>query len=67
MRVNCPQCGKPVEWDRENPDRPFCSARCKLLDLGEWAAGNRYIAGEPADKIEQDNWQKNFSEGNFSD
>lgn len=49
MLVNCPQCGKPVEWRRENPNRPFCSARCKLLDLGEWAAENRYIAGEPVD------------------
>ncbi len=49
MWVKCPQCGKPAEWQKDNSNRPFCSARCKLLDLGEWAAGNRYIAGEPTD------------------
>jgi endogenous inhibitor of DNA gyrase (YacG/DUF329 family) len=32
----CPTCRKPVEW-RDNPDRPFCSERCKLLDFGHWA------------------------------
>ncbi|HVW63534.1 MAG TPA: DNA gyrase inhibitor YacG [Nitrosospira sp.] len=36
--VNCPQCGKTVVWDSENPYRPFCSERCKLIDLGQWAA-----------------------------
>jgi endogenous inhibitor of DNA gyrase (YacG/DUF329 family) len=35
--VNCPTCGKPVEWRPENKFRPFCSERCKLIDLGEWA------------------------------
>jgi len=28
-------CGKRVPWE-ENPFRPFCSERCKLIDLGEW-------------------------------
>ncbi len=32
----CPTCNKPVEW-KDNPDRPFCSERCKLLDFGHWA------------------------------
>jgi hypothetical protein len=35
--VNCPTCGKPVEWRSDNTCRPFCSERCKLIDLGEWA------------------------------
>lgn len=35
--VTCPTCGKPVEWRPENAFRPFCSERCKLIDLGEWA------------------------------
>jgi endogenous inhibitor of DNA gyrase (YacG/DUF329 family) len=26
-----------VAWSRENPYRPFCSERCKLIDLGDWA------------------------------
>lgn len=33
----CPQCGKPVEWGPQSPFRPFCSERCKLIDLGAWA------------------------------
>ncbi|GEM_PF-886112 len=31
----CPQCGKPVNF-KDNPYRPFCSKRCKLIDLGAW-------------------------------
>lgn len=36
--VACPTCAKPVEWRPENAYRPFCSERCKLIDLGDWAA-----------------------------
>ena len=36
--VNCPQCGKPLVWDVRNPSRPFCSERCKMIDLGQWAS-----------------------------
>jgi endogenous inhibitor of DNA gyrase (YacG/DUF329 family) len=32
----CPNCGKPVEM-KDNPHRPFCSERCKLIDFGNWA------------------------------
>jgi len=35
--VKCPTCKKPVEWKPENAYRPFCSERCKLIDLGAWA------------------------------
>lgn len=35
--VTCPQCGKEVAWSSENPHRPFCSERCRLIDLGQWA------------------------------
>lgn len=35
--VSCPQCGNQVQWDPANPYRPFCSERCKLIDLGAWA------------------------------
>lgn len=35
--VSCPQCGKSVAWIPENRFRPFCSERCKLIDLGAWA------------------------------
>ena len=36
--VNCPQCGTPTPWSSANPYRPFCSERCKLIDLGQWAS-----------------------------
>jgi endogenous inhibitor of DNA gyrase (YacG/DUF329 family) len=35
--VACPACGKPVPWTPESRWRPFCSERCKLIDLGAWA------------------------------
>ncbi|RMF83845.1 MAG: DNA gyrase inhibitor YacG [Nitrospinota bacterium] len=44
-RVRCPTCKRVIPWE-ENPFRPFCSERCKLIDLGSWL-GERYrIAGE---------------------
>ena len=35
--VACPTCAKPVKWRLENAWRPFCSERCKMIDLGAWA------------------------------
>ena len=35
--VACPACGKSAPWTPANPWRPFCSERCKLVDLGAWA------------------------------
>jgi endogenous inhibitor of DNA gyrase (YacG/DUF329 family) len=35
--VACPQCAKEVVWNNESRYRPFCSERCKLIDLGQWA------------------------------
>lgn len=34
--VTCPHCGKPVEWTENSTWRPFCSKRCRLIDLGDW-------------------------------
>jgi endogenous inhibitor of DNA gyrase (YacG/DUF329 family) len=45
MNIKCPYCKKTTTWE-ENPHRPFCSERCKLLDLGKWASGEYRIAGE---------------------
>ena len=36
--VKCPQCGKSVPWTPESRYRPFCSQRCKMIDLGAWAS-----------------------------
>ncbi len=35
-RVACPQCRAPAPPRSENPAWPFCSERCKLIDLGAW-------------------------------
>ncbi|MDO4431237.1 MAG: DNA gyrase inhibitor YacG [Lonepinella koalarum] len=47
--VNCPQCRKLVLWSPETPFRPFCSKRCQLIDLGEWAAEEKAIPCDTAD------------------
>lgn len=44
--VACPQCKAPVPWVPENRYRPFCSERCRLIDLGAWAAGDYRVAGD---------------------
>lgn len=41
--VACPQCNQLSEFSPENPYRPFCSKRCKLIDLGQWASENYRI------------------------
>lgn len=45
--VKCPTCEAPVEWSPQSPSRPFCSERCKLIDLGAWAAEEHSIPGDP--------------------
>ncbi|MCG1053644.1 DNA gyrase inhibitor YacG [Mycetohabitans sp. B5] len=54
--VNCPTCGKKVEWKPESRFRPFCSARCKQIDLGAWATGKYTIGGDdrPTDEAHGD-------------
>ncbi|HSH88093.1 MAG: DNA gyrase inhibitor YacG [Methylophilus sp.] len=36
-KVACPGCGEMTEYSPTNAYRPFCSERCKLMDLGDWA------------------------------
>ena len=45
-KVKCPRCKKIVAWSDNNPFKPFCSARCRLLDLGAWASEKHRIPGE---------------------
>lgn len=47
--VACPTCGATVVWDEKARWRPFCSERCRLIDLGEWINEEKAIPGEPAD------------------
>jgi uncharacterized protein len=44
-KIVCPLCKKETAW-KDNPHRPFCSERCRLIDLGTWASEGYRIAGE---------------------
>ena len=52
--VACPTCSRKVEWTPENKYRPFCSERCKQIDLGAWAEEKYTIPGA-APEQSQDN------------
>ena len=47
MQVQCPTCQRTIEWTQA-PYRPFCSERCRLIDLGGWLSERNAIPGEPA-------------------
>jgi hypothetical protein len=48
--VACPQCGAKVAWASTSRWRPFCTERCKLIDLGAWASEKYRMAVEPPDE-----------------
>lgn len=47
IKVKCPTCGRMTEYSPDNPWRPFCSERCKIIDLGAWASDEYVIPGKP--------------------
>jgi endogenous inhibitor of DNA gyrase (YacG/DUF329 family) len=47
--IRCPTCGKAVPWGPASRWRPFCSERCRLIDLGEWIDEKHRIPVEAAD------------------
>lgn len=51
--MKCPQCKQEVSLDA--PFLPFCSERCKLLDLGDWAA-EKYVISTPIENTLQHQW-----------
>lgn len=54
LKTNCPTCNKSVDFIPENPFRPFCSERCKLIDLGAWANEEYAIAASDTSPTEKD-------------
>ncbi|HEX4025940.1 MAG TPA: DNA gyrase inhibitor YacG [Steroidobacteraceae bacterium] len=52
-RFACPTCSRPIQWTDAFPFRPFCSERCRLIDLGAWLSEQRAIAGDAADDAAQ--------------
>jgi endogenous inhibitor of DNA gyrase (YacG/DUF329 family) len=53
MKVKCPTCKNRTEW-QDNPYRPFCSEKCKLIDLGAWASEEYKISGKLNDESDQE-------------
>jgi endogenous inhibitor of DNA gyrase (YacG/DUF329 family) len=53
LMPKCPTCGKPVEW-QDNPWRPFCSERCKLIDFSRWANEEYRVPGANTSPAEGD-------------
>ncbi|MCL1125776.1 DNA gyrase inhibitor YacG [Shewanella surugensis] len=47
LTVTCPTCQHIVNWDDTSPFKPFCSERCKLIDLGDWASEKHAIPVKP--------------------
>lgn len=52
--VACPQCGREIHWDTSNRFRPFCSERCKMIDLGKWANEEYRVENREQDSGNQD-------------
>jgi hypothetical protein len=50
IKLQCPICKKPTKTT--DPDFPFCSERCRLIDLGKWASGGYVISSPVADTDE---------------
>ncbi|MEM5534994.1 DNA gyrase inhibitor YacG [Neptuniibacter pectenicola] len=63
-KVKCPTCQKKQVWNSDNPFRPFCSERCKLIDLGAWAneeyqipeskSASDYSSAENEEQVDRD-------------
>ena len=53
IKVACPHCGALTPFSAQNKWRPFCSERCKVIDLGDWAA-ERYRVPQTAEPSSED-------------
>ena len=62
LKVKCPVCGREVRWTDEFPSRPFCSRRCRLIDLGEWA-DERNVITESLKKDEMNSTEEDMIPG----
>ncbi|WP_246212076.1 DNA gyrase inhibitor YacG [Usitatibacter palustris] len=48
-KVACPTCGTLALFSQANPWRPFCTERCRLIDLGAWATESYAIPAKPGE------------------
>jgi hypothetical protein len=58
MKLKCPICKQPIDSET-NPEFPFCSARCRERDLGNWAMGKYKIAVPMMDESEPEEIETN--------
>ncbi len=58
VMVKCPICKKETAWRDDNPFRPFCSERCRLIDLGKWASEEYRVPGEERPVDQKDDSDK---------
>jgi hypothetical protein len=54
VTVKCPTCQRPVPWTPESKWRPFCSERCRLIDLGDWLDESHRISEPAGDELGRD-------------
>ena len=60
MVVKCPTCKKKAKWE-ENPFRPFCSERCRLIDLGRWLDEEYRVEGEEEEPTKEPSTPDEFN------
>lgn len=67
MKVSCPICHKTTNWE-ENRYRPFCSERCKLVDLEGWLNARYRVPVEEEEPLDEPDdpitKERNSSNGN---
>ncbi len=56
-KITCPICRKRTTWEN-NAFKPFCSERCKMIDLGKWASEDYRIPGEKKSIPDADDGEK---------
>lgn len=62
--MTCPICGKPTTW-KDNPNRPFCSEKCQMIDLGNWVTENyRVPVTTPEEVFLEDEYSELREQGN---
>ena len=63
--VKCPQCSKKFIYDPKNEFRPFCSERCKMIDLGHWFEGSYTVPSK--EPLSEEDLERALREGESDD
>lgn len=53
IEISCPRCGAETHW-YDNPSRPFCSEKCRMIDLGRWSNEEYSISGVKQTQYEEE-------------